>query len=181
MTELDAKLAEIGLIPLHQNYEICDSEDLNEISNSFNTPIPEDYAWFISKYGNSFISKDYGFRPRENNPWLSKGGLNEITCFYSGKRGGDSGVINIRKRYLDQIDSWFLPIAESPGGNQILLSLRPEDYGSVFFWDHEGGLDNNTYLIAESFREFLLTFEEIMASIDNERPRIVKSWISDDF
>src|SRR6478736_6542647 len=39
--------------------------------------------------------------------------------------------------YSGRIPEYFLPIGCDSFGNLILLSLRKEDHGSVYFWDHE--------------------------------------------
>jgi hypothetical protein len=52
-------------------------------------------------------------------------------------------------------------VAHAPGGNLICLSLREEDRGTVWFWDHEQEAEegdppreDNLTMVAESFDEF---------------------------
>lgn len=181
MRDLDFKLNEIGLVPLHESFKSCSDEDIKSIGEEFKETLPSDYVWFISNYGEAFVSADVGFRSIETNPWASASGLNGVTYFYSGQSGSDQSVLNLKERYRDQIKDCLLPIAESPGGNQVCLSLCSEDTGSVYFWDHNGKIGSDLYLIAKSFRSFLDSFEKESEQSDEKKPKIVSSRISDDF
>lgn len=79
----------------------------------------------------------------------------------------------------------LLPIAEDSFGNLICLSLRGEDVGKVYFWDHEEELEQKRTktgdvndaaisLIADSFDAFLTQFTE---SKDDKKARLTRrSW-----
>jgi cell wall assembly regulator SMI1 len=41
----------------------------------------------------------------------------------------------------DRMPSWMLPVADDAYGNLYAISLRPDDFGSVWFWDHEEEAD----------------------------------------
>jgi hypothetical protein len=54
------------------------------------------------------------------------------------------------------------PIAVDPFGNLFIMSLHEENYGQVYFWDHEMGAElqggnytDNCTFVAYSFQEFL--------------------------
>ena len=58
----------------------------------------------------------------------------------------------------------MLPIAHDSQGNIICISCGKNDYGRVYFWDHEDEVDytesrdddySNLYLIADDFSSFL--------------------------
>ena len=60
--------------------------------------------------------------------------------------------------------NYCLPIGSDYGGNLILLSLGEEDYGHIYFWDHEQGWDeagslepdySHCYFVAKSFTELI--------------------------
>ena len=57
------------------------------------------------------------------------------------------------------LDKKMLPIADDPGGNVICISLFSEDYGTVYFANHEYEDSDTGYLfvskIANSFSEFV--------------------------
>jgi cell wall assembly regulator SMI1 len=39
--------------------------------------------------------------------------------------------------YQGRIPTWLLPVAQDEYGNLFTISLRSQDNGSVWFWDHE--------------------------------------------
>ena len=45
--------------------------------------------------------------------------------------------------YADRVPYWLLPVASDQFGNLFAVSLRDEDNGSVWFWDHEEEADEN--------------------------------------
>jgi hypothetical protein len=64
----------------------------------------------------------------------------------------------------DSLPGGMLPVATDPMGNLVLLSIDAADRQAVLFWDHEGRTrllpsprseDDQTYLIAASFSEFI--------------------------
>src|SRR5438874_7483524 len=69
-------------------------------------------------------------------------------------------------RKLDTFDSrlpaWLLPVAQDAYGNLYAISLRDQDRGSVWFWDHEEEADegeppseDNIELRAPDWRTFI--------------------------
>jgi cell wall assembly regulator SMI1 len=45
------------------------------------------------------------------------------------------------KGFRHRVPAWLLPVAEDEYGNLYAISLRDEDRGSVWFWDHEEEAD----------------------------------------
>jgi cell wall assembly regulator SMI1 len=45
--------------------------------------------------------------------------------------------------YADRVPSWLLPVASDAFGNLFAVSLRDNDNGSVWFWDHEREADED--------------------------------------
>jgi hypothetical protein len=43
--------------------------------------------------------------------------------------------------YHDRVPTWLLPVAGDEYGNLFAISLRANDFGSVWFWDHEEEAD----------------------------------------
>lgn len=61
---------------------------------------------------------------------------------------------------------WLVPVAQDEYGNLFALSVRDQDYGSVWFWDHEEEADedeppseDNIELRASSWTEFMLSLQ----------------------
>lgn len=85
-----------------------------------------------------------------------------VSMFYSVRRNAYSNDLfrNIEE-YRELIPSHYLPIGESPGGDVFCLSLKNEDYGAVYYWNHEEAnydgepWEMNMIKLAASFNEFL--------------------------
>ncbi|CAO4845691.1 MAG: hypothetical protein NEHIOOID_01343 [Holosporales bacterium] len=68
----------------------------------------------------------------------------------------------------------FIPFCDDSFGNKMLLSVKGQDYGKVYFWDHEMETEpadySNLTLIADSFEEFInsLKSEEEIEELMNK-------------
>lgn len=47
------------------------------------------------------------------------------------------------RTYEGRVPAWLLPFASDEYGNLFALSLRDDDHGAVWFWDHEGEDDES--------------------------------------
>lgn len=45
--------------------------------------------------------------------------------------------------FAGRVPDWLLPVARDEYGNLFAVSLRDEDRGSVWFWDHEQEVDED--------------------------------------
>ncbi len=112
-----------------------------------------------------FLLRNNGGRPQpnafpiDNNPADTHGLVQAFLCI---KEGDIYNLGTYVRRYRDRVPSGLLPIAVDPGGNLICLATSGVRAGKVYFWDHEEEANegetpgyNNTYLIANSFDEFL--------------------------
>ncbi len=49
---------------------------------------------------------------------------------------GTRSILNV-KETADQLEDFLLPVAFDAGSNLFCVSIRREDNGSVWFWDHD--------------------------------------------
>ena len=70
--------------------------------------------------------------------------------------------------YADRVPYWLLPVATDEFGNLFAVSLRDEDNGSVWFWDHEQEADedeppteDNIKLMAPDWPTFLASLQPV--------------------
>ncbi|GHO97304.1 hypothetical protein KSF_073520 [Reticulibacter mediterranei] len=54
---------------------------------------------------------------------------------------GSASMWRILDTYHNRVPAWLLPVARDEYGNLFAISLRSEDLGSVWFWDHEEEAD----------------------------------------
>jgi hypothetical protein len=73
------------------------------------------------------------------------------------------------KLYFNRAPSNMICITQNDGANLILLSIKGDDRGKVYFWDHNWEADtgigeiasyDNLTLLADSFNEFLCMLHE---------------------
>ncbi|MET4761444.1 hypothetical protein ABH970_001816 [Bradyrhizobium ottawaense] len=72
-------------------------------------------------------------------------------------------------RSMNRIPRLSCPFAPDPGGDLFLLSLEPDSYGQVFYWEHEREPPDggemfaefpNTNVLAQDFESFILGLGE---------------------
>jgi cell wall assembly regulator SMI1 len=56
---------------------------------------------------------------------------------YDGEYSNLADFINIYKIDENRLPKFFVPIASDSVGNLICISCGPDDYGCIYFWDHE--------------------------------------------
>lgn len=121
--------------------------------------LPDVIRDFLMKNVVSDFDEEVAFEPMSTNaeyihdensdqPVFSFEG-SSIGVFY-GKDPEEEGAYDIFwniKNYKDRMPSQFLPFATDGMGNQIVISLKKERYGSIYFWDHEAEWDASRPLL----------------------------------
>lgn len=123
---------------------------------------PLEYKKHLIKYNGGACSPDrFGFI--ENGKY-TRSILDWFLAIYNGKYNNLKTYIEIYKLDSKRLPTHMLPIAHDPGGNLVCISCGRNDYGYVYFWDHEKEVNynisddsdySNLYLIAKSFNEFI--------------------------
>lgn len=118
------------------------------------------------------FEKELGARlPDDFKHWLEavNGGDPEDTCVVVSEEFGFAGLHNIYGLHegpdyarMDEangilneagnINEGLVAFAADGGGNQFAVSVRPEDFGAVIFWDHETA---DEYVLSQDFAGFL--------------------------
>lgn len=70
--------------------------------------------------------------------------------------------------YEEVFERKLLPIAEAGGGDFICLGIKDKYKDKIYYWTHEGEgrLEENIYLIANTFEDFISSFEKHGQKID---------------
>lgn len=119
---------------------------------------PKSYKLFLENY-NGGIPKNRYFHFKDS---LDGSAIDTIFGIVPEKYFNAFFYYNIM--YCGRIPLNTFPIAHDSFGNLILLSVKGQDYGKVYFWDHEQEADTNNgevpgyenlTLIADSFEEFM--------------------------
>jgi hypothetical protein len=114
--------------------------------------------------------------PEAYRVFLATGASGPESSFVPGTAAGNvavralyspAEVLNAGSTFRGRIPTSLLPIGHDDCGNQICLSLRRSDFGSVHFWEHEtrvsgsGAPTFTTTLISPSFTAFLTSLRPI--------------------
>lgn len=147
-----------------------------ELAYSF----PDDYKRFLLGFN--------GGTPETNSfdvPATKTG--SGVRIFYGVLGAGkDEDLVHEQRLLKDRLPVGIIAIAEAVGGNRVCLSLRAEDRGTVFFWDHE--LESEEDLaaalakLASSFDAFLLLLRKFDPQSVELRPEQVEHvWVDPEF
>ena len=110
--------------------------------------IPDAYRHVLASIGN-------GGPVRSARP-LGVSAMVGFDGLFGVERGDWYDLEAVVGRLLGRIPEWFIPFAESPGGNLVGFSIHEEHEGTVWFWDHELELAGNAVSrLADSVSEFL--------------------------
>lgn len=144
--------------------------DLKMIEDKFGINLPKEYREFL-------ISRNGGQPDPDSLPIIENGKLSDVAVrqfFKIGVKGDYSFEENFQifKISEERLPVSLVPIGEDVFGNLFCISVGIDDYGKIYFWDHEGEMrksdeleDNvypsNVYLISDSFGQILEKFYEI--------------------
>lgn len=141
-------------------------QDVINLEQRINGKLPDGYINFLKRYNGGSPEKFRGFDIKDSRYFLNGSVVESAVSFFF--------AIDYELKILDiyenirifkdgnRVPDEFLPIADDPCGNLILLCYKGKDYGKIYFWDHEEEADtgepvtyDNIYYVADSFTEFL--------------------------
>src|SRR6185436_6496849 len=102
-------------------------EELNAFEEENKIKLPPDYKDFLLKHNGGQPLKQ-----RNGNP-------DTIVTYILGMHNGDyyASLYKHIDMFRNRLPFGTFPIATDGFGNLFLMSLHAENYGQVFFWDHE--------------------------------------------
>ena len=125
----------------------------------YRVKLPADYVEFLKVYN--------GVIPKVNKFFISdKQGNSLLGILYGLPDTTQYEHLGLRINWRDTRDSMpedIFPIGDDPGGNNVCMCLEGENYGKIYFYDHEepnedekGRLNHdNLYPLAVSFSHFI--------------------------
>ena len=127
-------------------------EELHDFELENQIKLPADYRTFL-------LENNGGNPVKQNNPVPAT-----IVSYIFGMHNGDyyASLYKHIDVFKNRIPFGTFPIANDPFGNQFLMALNEENYGQIYFWDHEGEpmaqdghYIGNVIFVAYSFGEFV--------------------------
>ncbi len=127
-------------------------EDVRAFEGDHGVRLPADYIDFLLRHNGGRAADAYFEVPG----W----GDSVIAVFFGIGLSRGSDLARAHERMSERNLGWCLPIASDPGGNYVCLSLRNDDGGTVWFFDHEHDVFEDPagamHRLAGSFEEFYL-------------------------
>jgi len=142
-------------------------EDIARVESRFDIDFPADYR--------DFLLRNNGGKPRPSWYPVNDEYEDEISYFLSiNAPDRHSDLATQIENYRDWILPTYLPYAVCCGGDVLCISLKDDDPGSVYHWNH--GLANhagepfedNMTRLADSLSDFL----ETVATLENFESRM---------
>lgn len=128
--------------------EIADFESAHGIKLS------KEYKDFLMNYTEVYINDDYKFPMIEKSDLTPESGFENIDFLYVGN------FIQNAEKFIKEYGKKLLPIGET-AGDTLCIGVRGDMSGKIYFIYHEDEDENkDEYLAANSFNEFILSFEK---------------------
>jgi len=147
-------------------------ESLQDLETKHSCRLPNDYRQFLLSTNGAFPSPDCVVFVEDGRNTAS-----DVFCFFAV--GDDRAWASMgwhHETFSDRLPKRTLPVGRDSGGNLWLLSLRDDDAGAIFFWDH-GSYDtfDETDLdkwpkVAASFTEFRSSLRAFDPAVESDLP-----------
>lgn len=146
-------------------YDTCEpatEESLADFEREFGAKLPAPYREFLQQFN--------GASPEPNLFHFKNSDKGSDCLQILGLNGTDTDLRHYLETHKLRLPQNLLPIGYDSTGNLICLSMREQDYGHVYFWDHS--LINSSTRsdsedtadrilpVADSFDEFLLGLKD---------------------
>ena len=150
MTLSKQKLKKLGASLIGRKAK--DASTLAKIEKMFDVKLPATYKNALVHFGGGiFFDKGARFSSDSVIPLQRSDGTIRLTMLFGLGRGKHSILKNMGVFKGHNIEGTAV-IGDSPGGNFVLA----DEYGHVFFWDHE---EDMIYRVAKSLEEFFSRLE----------------------
>jgi len=146
---------------LYDTFEPATEENLTNFEKELGSPLPAPYREFLLQFN--------GACP-EPNRFEFKDSQSGSDCRYIlGLNDTDQDLRHYLETHKLRLPQGLLPIAYDSTGNLICLSIRAEDHGHVYFWDHslvnnpapsDQDLADRIVPVANSFDQFLFNLKD---------------------
>jgi hypothetical protein len=133
---LGSKAAVQSFMPIPETAAISKAS-LDALEARWSCQLPDDYSDFLLTNNGAFPTLDCVIFEEADQKTAS-----DVFCFLALNEERPSLSIDWHwETYFDRLPKETLPIARDSNGNLWLMSVRDNDSGSVYFWDH-GSFDS---------------------------------------
>ncbi len=142
---------------LQDSFDPVSKADVRLLEKRLGIELPRDYVDFLYQYNAPYAQHPIEFRVRNPGPFVKFGILVHCLGIVKDWPECETGwdIEDGVETFSDRIPTGLVPVAHS-ASDPICIGVTPENYGKVYLWDSvDEGADDNTYLVADSFTEFL--------------------------
>ncbi|MBR2683602.1 MAG: SMI1/KNR4 family protein, partial [Atopobiaceae bacterium] len=127
--------------------KLCDSgkqltqESLTRLEEVLGLPLPSDYKGFMMEANGGTPEEDLVYRFVDvATGRTNESDVRELLVIYDNQEDDNwDDILRTHTTMVEEgtIPPHFLPVATDSGGNPLCMSLRKDDFGSIWFCDHE--------------------------------------------
>lgn len=129
-------------------------EDITNFEAVHNIKLSKEYKDFLMNFKEAYINDYYKFPLIEKSDLTPENGFENIDFLYVGN------FIANAEKFIKNYGKKMLPIGET-AGNTICIGVQGNMEGKIYYIYHEDeNEDKDEYLVANSFNEFILSFEK---------------------
>ena len=154
---------------LENNQQKLTYEDIIDFNRLFNEKIPSSFLDFFHEFNG-------GDFPKVNNH-----NCEYLSGFYSIKYGHSTITRIYNELLIENPELQFMiPFAYDHNLNSYLISLKEDDYGTIYLWSNE---DQGIAHVSNSFDDFIQSFDQFIDAVEIKKVsndiknRLVKTFI----
>lgn len=134
------------------SYKKLTSKEIEHFERENRVKLPKRYKEFLLQWNGGYPEPSVFYISKEQ-------GVSVLNKFYS-IGDIDNDLVDYIDIYEYRLPDGFIPIADDPAGNAILLGTQDPYYEKIYFWDHEEEPQDpndmsNMYFLANDIDEFL--------------------------
>ena len=137
-------------------------EKIKQYESEVGFSFPQDYTDFLLQNNGGIPEEDviFDFIDASNDKHNSTD-IREFFVFYEGEDTSYDDIMKVNRIMHEEelLPEGLFVFCDDSGGNPVCMSLREDDYGCIYFCDHELEDADNGYLlmsyVAGSFGEFI--------------------------
>lgn len=140
--------------------QIFNEKRFQAFCEKYSLIFPESYTDFLKKYNDSELDSNIVDGTEDLGIY--------VRYFYGTTNELFSNIEDVYKTYLCRMPEKCIPIADADFGNNICISLKKENYGKIYFWDHETMDIEDEEKYRPEFKDMILladSFEDFLAKI----------------
>lgn len=124
--------------------------ELEELEELLGERLPQEIKEHYIKYNGGY--------PKFSKHTDIEGEEYEVNYFLTVK--GYRGISSVKELLRDVIPTRLIPFADEEGGDLFCISVRGEDIGEIYYYNHEDDGEESVTKISNSFKEFFNNLEE---------------------